>query len=70
MSLKIHFLDSHLDFFPENLGEQDENLDVISTMQKRIQGQWTTRMFVDYCWTQKMDISVAKHRRKSTTFTF
>ena len=21
MSLKIHFLESHLDFFPENLGE-------------------------------------------------
>jgi len=22
MSLKMHFLDSHLDFFPENLSEQ------------------------------------------------
>jgi len=25
MSLKIHFLESHLDFFPENLGEVSGN---------------------------------------------
>ena len=32
MSLKIHFLESHLDFFPENLGEvSDEHREKISS---------------------------------------
>jgi len=26
MGLKIHFLESHLDFFPDNLGEVSENM--------------------------------------------
>jgi len=43
MSLKIHFLESHLDFFPENLGEvSDEHCERfhqdIMVMEKRYQG--------------------------------
>ena len=75
MSLKIHFLDSHLDFFPDNLGavsdEHGERFHQdISALEKRYQGQSGARMLSDYCWTMKRDVSDAKHRRKSTTLTF
>jgi hypothetical protein len=73
--LKRHFLDTHLDFFPENLGavsdEHGERVHQdISAMEKRYQGQWNARMLADYCWMQKRDVPDAKHRRKSTTLTF
>jgi len=46
MSLKIHFMVSHLDFFPANLGEvSDEHGERfhqdIMVMEKRYQGKWT-----------------------------
>jgi len=46
MALKIHFLHSHLDFFPENCGVvSDENGERfhqdISSMEKRYQGKGT-----------------------------
>jgi len=47
MTLKIHFLESHLDIFPENRGEiSDENGERfhrdIMAMEKRHQGKWTS----------------------------
>jgi hypothetical protein len=44
MSLKMHFLDSHLDFFPQNLGNvSDKHGECfhqdISTMETRFQGK-------------------------------
>ena len=47
MSLKIHFLESHLDFFLENLGEgSDEHGERfhqdIMVMEKQYQGKWTS----------------------------
>jgi len=70
MSLKIKFLDSHLDFFPENLGEvSDEHGERfhqdIMPMEKRYQGKWTSRMLAGYCWTLKRDVPDAKYRRKA-----
>ncbi|UYV79714.1 hypothetical protein LAZ67_18000389 [Cordylochernes scorpioides] len=72
MSLKIHFLHSHLDFFPDNLGavsdEHGERFHQdISSMEKRYQGKWSPAMLADYCWTLKRDLPQAKYRRKSTT---
>jgi len=70
MSLKIHFLESHFDFFPENLGEvSDEHgerfhQDILVT-EKRYQGKWTSNMLADYCWTLRGDVSEANYRRKS-----
>lgn len=69
MSLKIHFLHSHLDFFPENLGDvSDEHGERfhqdISAIEQRYQGQWTTNMLADYCWTLKRDVPDAKYSRK------
>jgi hypothetical protein len=77
MSLKLHFLDSHLDLFPENLGAvSDEHGETfhqdISNMEKRYQGKWSLSMLVDYCWTLKRDIPQATYTysRKSITVTF
>ena len=75
MSLKIHFLESHLDFFAENLGEvSDEHGERfhqnIVVMEKRYQGKWTSSMLADYCWTLKRDVTDSKYRRKSCVSTF
>jgi hypothetical protein len=69
-SLKIHFLESHVDFFPENLGEvSDEHGErfhqEIMATEKRYQGKWNSRMLADYCWTLKRNVPDAKYRRKS-----
>ena len=75
MSLKITFLESHLNFFPENLGEvSDENgerflQDIVAT-EKRYQGKWTSRVLADYCWTMKRDVLEANYWRKSYASTF
>jgi len=67
MSLKSHFLDSHLHFFPENLGEvSDEHgerfHEDIMPMEKRYQGKWTSRVLAGYCWKLKGDVPDAKYR--------
>jgi hypothetical protein len=75
MSLKVHFLDCHLDFFPENLGavsdEHGERFHQdICNMEKRYQGKWSLSMLAHYCWTLKRDVPQATHSRKSTTAIF
>ncbi|GBM27638.1 hypothetical protein AVEN_49946-1 [Araneus ventricosus] len=70
MSLKIHFLHSHLEFFPENLGSvSDEHGERfhqdISNMGSHCQGKWNPKMLSDYCLTLKMDIPQAKHSRQA-----
>ena len=66
MSLKIHFLESHLDILPENLGEvSDEHGERfrqdIMTMEKQYQGKWTASMLAGYCWTLKRDVPNPKY---------
>ena len=68
MSLKIHFLHSHLEFFPENLGsvsdEQGERFHQdISLMEKRYKGKWSPNMLADYCWNLKRDETYPNHKR-------
>ncbi|UYV82630.1 hypothetical protein LAZ67_22000257 [Cordylochernes scorpioides] len=75
MSLKIHFLHSHLDFFPDNLGAvSDEHSErfhqAISSTEKRYQGKWRPGMLADDCWALKRDLPQAKYRRKSTVTAF
>jgi len=75
MSLKIHFLESHLNTFPENLGDVSEEHGEryhqgIMAVEKRYQGKWTSSMLADYCWTLKRDVPDAKYRRKSDASTF
>lgn len=56
MSLNLHFLHSHLDFFPANLGDvSDEHGECfhqdISVIEKLYQGKDLCAMLADYCWT-------------------
>jgi hypothetical protein len=53
MSIKVHFLHSHLDFFRDNLGavseEQGERFHQdIQMMEKRYEGKWNAAMLGDY----------------------
>src|SRR5215469_9311708 len=55
MSLKLHMLHSHLDFFRENLGAVSEEHGErfhqdIAKMEKRYQGRWDSAMMGDYIW--------------------
>ena len=70
MSIKVNFLNSHLDAFPENLGavsdEQGERFHQdIKVMEERYQGRWDTHMMADYCWGIKRDVPEMTHSRKS-----
>ncbi|KAI6661448.1 hypothetical protein LOD99_13320 [Oopsacas minuta] len=54
MSIKVHFMYSHLDKFPENLGtvsdEQGERFHQdLMTVEERYQGRWDRHMMADYC---------------------
>ena len=74
MSLKIHFLHSHLDFFPENLGdESDEHGErfhqQMKTMERRYQGFWNEAMMGDYCWFLIRETEDIHKRRKTSDVT-
>ena len=64
MCIKFHFLYSHLDRFPKNLGdlsdEQEERFHQdISEMKVRYQGRWDAAMLADYCWSIERDDAFA-----------
>ena len=69
MSLKLHFLFSHLDFFPENAADvSDEHgerfhQDILE-MEKRYKGKWSPAMLADFCWTLQRDQPDALHKKK------
>ena len=68
MSLKMHFLHSHLDFFPENLGAvSDEHGErfhqEITTIEKRYQGKWIPTMLADYCRILKRETASTLYKR-------
>src|ERR1043165_8373694 len=49
MSLKVHFLMSHMDFFPDNMGSvSDEHGEIfhqdVSVMEKPYKGKWSPAM--------------------------
>lgn len=68
MSLKVHFLDSHLHYFPESCSDvSDEHgerfhKDIMS-MEKRYEGKWIPAMLADYCWNIIRDCKI-EHKRK------
>ncbi|GFV05484.1 uncharacterized protein TNCV_226951 [Trichonephila clavipes] len=72
MSVKVHFLHSHLDYFPENLGavskEQGERFHQdIKETERRYQGRLNVNMMADYCWMLKRESS-QEHSRKMCEF--
>ena len=55
MSLKIHFLKSHLSFFPDDLGKiSDQHGErfhqTIHVIESRYRGRCDARMLADFCW--------------------
>jgi hypothetical protein len=70
MSLKIHMLHSHLDFFPDSCGmvsdEHGESFhQEIATMEKRYQGKRSTFVLADHCWTLARNSSEQLHKRQA-----
>ncbi len=75
MSLKIHFLHSHLDFFPDNLGavsdEHGERFHQdISQMEKRYSGKSGENMLADFCWSLHRETSTECYKRKKTVINY
>jgi len=67
MSLNMHFLHSHLDFFPENCSavsdEHGERFHQhISSMEKRYQGKWNCAMLTYYCWILAWDAPTMEYK--------
>ena len=70
ISIKVHFLHSHLGRFPENLpnvcDEQDERFQQdIKVMKERYQGPWDKKMISDYYWCLKRNKKDCQDSRKS-----
>ena len=60
MSIKVHFLFSLLDKFPDDLGavgeEQEETFHQdLMAVKERYQGRWDRHMLADYCWSINRD---------------
>ena len=60
MNLKLHFLDSHVDQFPENNGDFSEQQGErfhqnLREFERRFQGRWGINMLADYCWMIKRE---------------
>ena len=56
MSVKLHFLCSHLDFIQENLGDFSEEHaeryhQDIEPMKRRYKGRWDSAMMGDHIWS-------------------
>lgn len=56
MTIKIHFLESHLEFFPDNLGqlsdEQGERAHQdLKRLEQRYDGKHLKSGMADYCWS-------------------
>ncbi|GBM90375.1 hypothetical protein AVEN_175918-1 [Araneus ventricosus] len=68
MSLKVHFLHSHIDCFLENLGayseEQDERFHQdVRDIERRYHGRWDVSMLADYCWMLRRETENGKRKR-------
>jgi hypothetical protein len=70
MSLKIHFLHSHLDFFRENLGstsdEQGERFHHdLKFFGDQHKGFWDESMLGDYCWSVIRETDAENYKKQS-----
>lgn len=69
MTIKLHFLHSHIDFFPDKVGDFSEEHGErchqdMKDIEKRYQGTWGVNMMADYCWCLKRDLKKG-HKRRS-----
>ncbi len=75
MSLKLHYLFSHLDYFPENVGAFSEEMGErfhqdLKEKERHYQGRWDTTMMADYCWSLKRNDELQHHSRRSQKRSF
>ena len=74
MSIKMHYLFSHMRRLPKNLGPMSDDQgdrfhQDMKEMETRYQGRWDAVMIADYCWTLKRDIPTAEHSSSSKKWT-
>ena len=70
MSIKVQFFFYHLEQFPANLGDVNDERGErfhqnIMVLEECYQGRWDTHMMADYCWSLKRDVSYLNHSRRS-----
>lgn len=70
MSLKVHFMHSHLDFFPENMGDvSDEHGERfhqdVEVIEQRFKGKSIPSMMADYCWALVYETTADSYNRQS-----
>lgn len=70
MSLKIHFLHSHLNFFNENLGAvSDEHGErfhqEIKVLEERFKGKSRVSMLSEYVWGLQRELDPQQHTRQA-----
>ena len=75
MSIKIHFLQSHLEYFSENCGDYSEEQGErfhqdIKTKETRYQERWDINMLADYCCCLKRDEPITLQKRKASRTSF
>ena len=75
MSIQLHFLREHLDYFRKNSRyfweEPGERFPLdIFIMDDRYQGQWDVNFPANYWWCLKRDEVASKHKRKSLKIPF
>jgi hypothetical protein len=75
MSLQLHFLASHLDYFPPNLGaiseEQGERFHQdLKDVERCYQGRWDVNIMANYCRSIASDDPSREHSRTSRTHKF
>ncbi|XP_049863041.1 uncharacterized protein LOC126356251 [Schistocerca gregaria] len=69
MSLKVHMMGSHLDYFTESCSDvSDEHGERfhkdISTIERRYEGKWVPSMLADYCWNIIREKKDSQYKRK------
>ena len=67
---KMHYLFSHMDRFPENLGLMSDERGKrfhqdLKEMETWYQGRWDVVMMADYNWNLMRDLPAAEHSRSS-----
>ena len=72
MSVKLHFLCSHLDFFQKNFGglseEHGERFHQnIEPMQRQYKGCWDSAMMGDYIWSLIWQEKSGRKRKARST---
>jgi hypothetical protein len=65
MSLKIHFLRSHLDFFRKNLGSTSDEQGDLKFFGDQHKGFWDESMLGDYCWSVIRETDAENYKKQN-----